>query len=164
MGRLSRATEGDGIGDLRRNASLELAVGLRAKGVVDGGERQPQSDEDCHREDLGIIEAGVPEGLDVARGRRVIRFASEVMPVQAWRVHGFGKPRDTFVLDEVAEPMRESLAGLGMSLGWVAPTTGFPPYRDWVVMEMYAAADVPAAVEELANRETTGRTVVRVPR
>lgn len=40
--------------------------------------------------------------------------------MQAWRVHDFGEPRDTFVLDEVPEPTRESLAGLGMSLGgWI---------------------------------------------
>jgi NADPH:quinone reductase-like Zn-dependent oxidoreductase len=61
--------------------------------------------------------------------------------MQAWRVHEFGEPRDAFVLDEVPEPTRDSLAGLGMSLGgWVPRTPGYPPYHDWVLMEMSAAA------------------------
>jgi NADPH2:quinone reductase len=66
---------------------------------------------------------------------------SGVMRMQAWRVHEFGEPRDTFVLDEVPEPTRDSLTGLGMSLGgWVPLTPGHPPYHDWVLMEMSAAA------------------------
>ena len=32
--------------------------------------------------------------------------------MRAWRVHGFGEPADTFVLDEVAEPTGADLAGM----------------------------------------------------
>lgn len=61
--------------------------------------------------------------------------------MQAWRVHGFGPPRDTFVLEEVPAPTRESLAGLGMSLGgWIPRPLGHPPYDDWVLLDMKAAA------------------------
>lgn len=61
--------------------------------------------------------------------------------MQAWRVHEFGEPRDTFVLEEVPEPTRESLAGLGMSLGgWIPRPDGHPSYDDWVLLDMRAAA------------------------
>src|SRR5688572_6617763 len=32
--------------------------------------------------------------------------------MQAWRVHGFGEPEETFVLDEVAEPTATDLEGM----------------------------------------------------
>ena len=59
----------------------------------------------------------------------------------AWRVHEFGPPQETFVLEEVPEPSRESLAALGMSLGgWVPRQDGQPSYDDWVLLDMSTAA------------------------
>ena len=56
-------------------------------------------------------------------------------------MHEVGEPRDTFVLEEVPEPTRDSLAGLGMSLaGWIPRPEGYPAYEDWVLMDMSAAA------------------------
>lgn len=62
--------------------------------------------------------------------------------MKAWRVHGFGEPRDTFVLDDVDEPTRQDLAGLGMSLGgWIErPSEDYPVFEDWVILDMKAAA------------------------
>jgi len=62
--------------------------------------------------------------------------------MKAWRVHDFGEPEDTFVLEEVPEPTPELLAGLGMDLGgWVErgdEARGVEP--DWVIMRMSMAA------------------------
>ena len=62
--------------------------------------------------------------------------------MKAWRVHDFGEPEDTFVLEEVAEPTPELLAGLGMDLGgWVEQgdqARGARP--DWAIMRMSTAA------------------------
>ncbi|HXY93833.1 MAG TPA: zinc-binding dehydrogenase [Acidimicrobiia bacterium] len=61
--------------------------------------------------------------------------------MRAWRVHGFGEPRDTFVLDDVAEPSAGDLAGLTMSIGgWVPSTPDSEPFDDWVILRMTAAA------------------------
>lgn len=61
--------------------------------------------------------------------------------MQAWRVHGFGEPRDTFVLDEVDEPTPDDLAGLSMGLaGWMPLPEGGEPFTDWVIMRMATAA------------------------
>jgi NADPH2:quinone reductase len=67
--------------------------------------------------------------------------------MKAWRVHGFGAPEETFVLDDIAEPTAEMLAGMGMNLaGWAAldadgGRAGTPhPSTDWVIMQMSAAA------------------------
>lgn len=80
--------------------------------------------------------------------------------MQAWRVHEFGAPRDTFVLEEVPPPTRESLGGLGMSLGgWVPRVEGHPPYDDWVLLDMRAAA---LALPDVTMSE--GRYPVPVPR
>ena len=81
--------------------------------------------------------------------------------MRAWRVHGFGKPRDTFVLEDVEEPTREHLAGLGMSLGgWIErPSDDYPLHEDWVIMDMKAAA---LALPDVTMSE--GRYPVPVPR
>jgi NADPH:quinone reductase len=67
--------------------------------------------------------------------------------MKAWRVHGFGPPEDTFVLDDVVEPTGEMLAGMGLNLAGWAPLdadgghAGAPhPSTDWVIMQMSAAA------------------------
>jgi NADPH2:quinone reductase len=61
--------------------------------------------------------------------------------MRAWRVHGFGEPASTFVLDDVAEPVAGDLAGLSMDLsGWVPAGDGREPFTDWVVMRTTAAA------------------------
>jgi NADPH2:quinone reductase len=67
-----------------------------------------------------------------------------VTPVRAWRVHGFGEPVDTFVVDDVPEPTAADLTGLGMGLaGWMpladAPA-GTEPFTDWVIMRTTVAA------------------------
>ena len=81
--------------------------------------------------------------------------------MKAWRVHEFGEPRDTFVLEDVEEPTRESLAGLGMSLGgWIErPSDDYPVYEDWVLMDMRAAA---LALPDVTMSQ--GRYPVPVPR
>jgi len=61
--------------------------------------------------------------------------------MRAWRVHGFGEPKETFVLEEVPEPTGGDLAGLTMGLaGWEPLTDGKQPFTDWVVLQMAAAA------------------------
>lgn len=61
--------------------------------------------------------------------------------MKAWRVHGVGEPSDVFVLDEVAEPTRRDLDGLGMDLsGWVPLAPGAEPFTDWVLLKMSVAA------------------------
>lgn len=59
----------------------------------------------------------------------------------AWRVHGFGEPRDEFVLDEVPVPTARDLENLSMNLGgWVPLTEGMEPFTDWVILGMRTAA------------------------
>jgi NADPH2:quinone reductase len=84
-----------------------------------------------------------------------------VVPVKAWRVHELGEPRDTFVLEDVEEPTRASLAGLGMSLGgWIErPSDDYPVYEDWVLLDMKAAA---LALPDVTMSQ--GRYPVPVPR
>jgi NADPH2:quinone reductase len=61
--------------------------------------------------------------------------------MRAWRVHGFGEPRDTFVLDDVPEPTAADLEGQSMGLaGWEPLSEGREPFTDWVIMRMTAAA------------------------
>jgi NADPH2:quinone reductase len=68
--------------------------------------------------------------------------------MKAWRVHGFGAPRETFVLDDVPPPSAEMLAGLVMNLaGWADPSSGDaglagPAHAnpEWVIMQMSVAA------------------------
>jgi len=61
--------------------------------------------------------------------------------MHAWRVHGFGEPEETVVLDEVPEPTRQDLAGMCMDLGgWVPCDQGREPFEDWVLMRMQLAA------------------------
>jgi NADPH2:quinone reductase len=61
--------------------------------------------------------------------------------MQAWRVHDFGEPADTFVLDDIPEPTPAMLAGLSMDLsGWVPLPEGGVPFTDWVIMRMHVAA------------------------
>src|SRR5438477_11996926 len=60
--------------------------------------------------------------------------------MQAWRVHEFGEPAETFVLDEIAEPSAVDLEGLGMGLpGWIPLQPGTPPFDDWVIMHVTVA-------------------------
>lgn len=54
----------------------ELTVGCRPKGVVDGGERDPECDEQRDREDLLFAVPCVGKGLDI---RLVVLFGSRVM-------------------------------------------------------------------------------------
>src|SRR3981081_2016234 len=61
--------------------------------------------------------------------------------MRAWRVHGFGEPQDTFVVDDIPEPTATDLAGLSMGLaGWEPAGPGREPFDDWVVMRMTVAA------------------------
>lgn len=60
--------------------------------------------------------------------------------MQAWRVHGFGEPAETFVLDEIAEPTAADLGGMGMVLpGWIPLEPGAVPFDDWVIMQVAVA-------------------------
>jgi len=87
--------------------------------------------------------------------------------MRAWRVHGFGPPEETFVLDDVEEPTVAMLAGMGMNLaGWVplgATDVGHggapQPNHDWVIMRMSAAA---LALPDVTM--STGAYPVPVPR
>lgn len=62
--------------------------------------------------------------------------------MKAWRVHEFGEPEHTVVLDDgVDEPTPAMLAGLGMGLaGWGPVQAGRQPFDDWVILDMLAAA------------------------
>jgi NADPH:quinone reductase len=61
--------------------------------------------------------------------------------MKAWRVHDFGEPADTFVLDDIDEPTAADLAGLSMGLaGWVPADEGREPFDDWVLLDMRTAA------------------------
>jgi len=61
--------------------------------------------------------------------------------MKAWRVHGFGEPRDVFRLEDVPEPTAADLTEMGMELGgWVPLAPGAQPFTDWVIMRMTAAA------------------------
>ena len=62
--------------------------------------------------------------------------------MKAWRVRDFGEPKDTFVLEEVAEPTPGLLAGLRMDLGgWTERSEpSAAPGPDWVIMHMSVAA------------------------
>lgn len=61
--------------------------------------------------------------------------------MKAWRVHGYGEPRDVFVLDEIDPPTPADLEGMGMDLsGWVPLTPGAAPFTDWVILDVSVAA------------------------
>src|SRR5258706_11781302 len=61
--------------------------------------------------------------------------------MRAWRVHGFGEPRETFVVDDIPEPAAADLAGLTMGLaGWEPAGVGREPFTDWVLLRMTVGA------------------------
>src|SRR5262245_54449247 len=61
--------------------------------------------------------------------------------MRAWRVHGYGEPKDTFVLDDIPEPTPADLAGRAMGLaGWEPLMEGRDPFTDWVIMRTTVAA------------------------
>ena len=97
--------------------------------------------------------------------------------MRAWRVHGFGEPRDTFVLDDVPVPTGADVSGMAMSLaGWVPLPEGGEPFTDWVIMRMTVAAlalpdvttcrgtyPVPVARPYIAGQEGVGVVVDAAP-
>src|SRR5689334_20362213 len=97
--------------------------------------------------------------------------------MKAWRVHDFGEPAETFVLDDVAEPTGGDLTGLSMDLsGWVPVAPGREPFDDWVVMRMLVAAlalpdvtmsrgtyPVPVARPYISGQEGVGVVVDAAP-
>jgi hypothetical protein len=56
-------------------------------------------------------------------GPRLASVAVGGLPsgMRAWRVHGFGEPHETFVLEDIPEPTPTDLAGLTMGLGGWEP-------------------------------------------
>jgi NADPH2:quinone reductase len=61
--------------------------------------------------------------------------------MRAWRVHGFGEPHETFVVDDIPEPTAADLGGRGMGLGgWEPAGEGREPFTDWVLLRMTVAA------------------------
>jgi len=60
--------------------------------------------------------------------------------MRAWRVHGFGEPHETFVVDDIPEPTAADLSGLSMGLaGWEPASSGKEPFSDWVLLHMTVA-------------------------
>jgi NADPH2:quinone reductase len=61
--------------------------------------------------------------------------------MKAWRIHGFGEPEDTFVVDDVPEPTPAELSSMSMDLsGWVPVGPGREPFVDWVLLHMLVGA------------------------
>ncbi|HVM64394.1 MAG TPA: zinc-binding dehydrogenase [Acidimicrobiales bacterium] len=61
--------------------------------------------------------------------------------MRAWRVHSFGEPAETLVLEDVPAPTPSDLSALSMGLaGWEPAGDGRPPFTDWVLLEMSVAA------------------------
>jgi len=61
--------------------------------------------------------------------------------MRAWLVHGYGEPKETFVLDDIPAPTPADLAGRSMGLaGWEPLTEGREPFTDWVIMRTTVAA------------------------
>ena len=97
--------------------------------------------------------------------------------MKAWRVHDYGEPAETFVLDDVPEPTPTDLAGMSMDLaGWVPMAPGREPFDDWVVMHMLVAAlalpdvtmsrgtyPVPVARPYISGQEGVGTVVAAAP-
>ena len=97
--------------------------------------------------------------------------------MRAWRVHGFGEPADTFVLDDVPEPTGGDLSGMTMGLaGWAPLPDGGEPFTDWVIMRMTVAAlalpdvtmcrgsyPVPVARPYISGQEGVGIVVDAAP-
>jgi NADPH2:quinone reductase len=98
--------------------------------------------------------------------------------MQAWRVHGYGEPAATFVLDDIAEPTAADLTGMGMGLpGWIPLEPGTPPFDDWVIMQVTAAGlalpdvtmcrgtyPVPVGRPYVSGQEAVGVVVDAAPR
>jgi NADPH2:quinone reductase len=62
--------------------------------------------------------------------------------MKAWRVHGFGEPRDVLVAEEVTRPSGPDLAGYCVDLAGLRKLTGREdaPVADWVILRVTAAA------------------------
>src|SRR5437763_15082866 len=61
--------------------------------------------------------------------------------MRAWRVHEFGEPEQTFVIDEIPAPTPADFEGMSMDLsGWVPTAPGREPFTDWVLLDMRTAA------------------------
>jgi NADPH2:quinone reductase len=98
--------------------------------------------------------------------------------MQAWRVHGFGEPAETFVKDEIAEPTAADLGGMGMGLpGWIPLEPGAAPFDDWVIMQVAVAGlalpdvtmcrgtyPVPVARPYVSGQEAAGVVIDAAPR
>ncbi|HEY1740078.1 MAG TPA: zinc-binding dehydrogenase, partial [Acidimicrobiia bacterium] len=81
--------------------------------------------------------------------------------MKAWRVHDFGEPADTFVLDDIAAPTATDLAGMGMGLaGWVPAGEAQAPFDDWVLLQMRTAA---LALSDVTMARGTYPVTVRRP-
>jgi NADPH2:quinone reductase len=97
--------------------------------------------------------------------------------MRAWRVHGFGEPHETFVVDDIPEPTAADLAGMSMGLaGWVPAGEGREPFTDWVVLRMTVAAlglpdvtmsrgtyPVPVARPYVSGQEGAGAVIAAAP-
>ena len=98
--------------------------------------------------------------------------------MQAWRVHDFGEPVDTFVLDEIPEPTAADLGGMGMGLpGWIPLAPGMAPFDDWVIMQVTVAGlalpdvtmcrgtyPVPVGRPYVSGQEAVGVVIDAAPR
>jgi NADPH2:quinone reductase len=98
--------------------------------------------------------------------------------MQAWRVHGYGEPAETFVLDEIAEPTAADLTGMGMGLpGWIPLEAGMQPFDDWVIMRVTVAGlalpdvtmcrgtyPVPVGRPYVSGQEAVGVVIDAAPR
>ena len=98
--------------------------------------------------------------------------------MRAWRVHDFGEPADTFVLDEIPEPTAADLGGMSMGLpGWIPLEPGATPFDDWVIMQVRVAGlalpdvtmcrgtyPVPVGRPYVSGQEAVGLVIDAAPR